>query len=433
MTQKRENAMLEVRIEKVSYSVNEKKTVNPTMRMLEFALSNAGFTEGVWLLKNPHRTRKKGAERFRAMRLDGTGIRVRCKPGGNDTCYEWTLFPPSEMDQDSVFSDLCLLHPNSMRSTRKIGAMIEEEASIIGGLFNRVVDSKPVLLTPVEKMHEEPPPFTPLVESKQEVASQLGISEEIEPPMGRISSLDLSSTKQTLSSHFAIDRALVAFWISSSGTDFIRRTAVSEGLIRLLNISGLSKKSPIYGSVKGAMRALLMACCTAGYMERMMYGENSTNGYKLTEEGKKRIEFLQSLLEDPVATQFREIEESQTKQQSANQAGPPQASDTISRLKEMIGEHESTMKEIDELGELIAELVDEAEDDELMLSGLNKALGDKVSERDALNQEVCRLEAKLESLRSSMEKKASDMRDLKADVDKLSAKKTEIESRLTTR
>ena len=60
--------MLQVRLERVPFGINERKTVNPTMRLVEMAIRNAGFSDGVWLLRSPHRTRKKGAERFRALR-----------------------------------------------------------------------------------------------------------------------------------------------------------------------------------------------------------------------------------------------------------------------------------------------------------------------------------------------------------------------------
>jgi len=438
--------MLEVRTEKVSYSVNEKKTINPTMKMLEFALANAGFKEGVWLLRSPHRTRKKGAERFRAMRLDGTGIRVRCKPGGNDTCYEWTLFPPAGMDQDSVFSDLCALHPNSMRSTKT--KMKTEEVSILGGLFDRISMGKPSAITqdmvaaPLIKLErviqddqdsgdQEIPE-----ESPQDSANPKEVAEEVEPPMTRIGSLDISATKYPLSSNFAMDRALLAFWMSSRGSDFVRRNVLSDMLIDSLNMVGLSKRSPIYGSVKGAMRALLMACCSAGYMERLMYGENSTNGYRLTDSGKKRLDFLKSLLDDPVAERFKKATERPSpkiQQAPSPPAGSERADDTISRLKGLIDEHEAVKKEMEELRQLTEELEGEGEDDDLMLSGLDKTLGEKIAERDALNREIGRLEAKLGSLKAAKEKKASDMGSLKEDMERLSERKREIESKLTAR
>lgn len=412
--------MLEVRVEKISNSVNEKKTLNPTMKMLEFALSNAGFTNGVWLLKAPHRTRKKGAERFRAMRLDGTGIRVRCKPGGNDTCYEWTLYPPIGMDQDSVFSDLCSLHPNSMRSIRTF-AVSEEERSILGGLFDRIVDAKPSLL-PVAPAQEPP---------AEETARQIDIAQEIEQPV-KIGSLDLSSLQGGLSSHYAMDRALLAFRICSKGSDFLRRNILSEGFVRLLNIDGLIKKSHMYKSAKGAMRALLPACCAAGYMERMMYGENSTNGYRLTDEGKKRLDFLSSLLEDPVLSQIVVVEEPPVPNEPPAVA-KPNTDNKISLLKGLIGEHESVEKEISDLRLLIEELKNETENDELMLSGLRKTLSDRVSEKEALDKEIERLEGKMRAMRNGSEKKAADLRALKADLEKLTGRKAEIEAKLTVR
>lgn len=434
--------MLEVKLERVPYGVSEKKILNPTVKMLEFALSNAGFSEGTWVLKSPHRTRKKGAERFRAMRLEGTGIRVRTKPGGNDTCYEWTIFPPQGMDQDSIFSDLCSLHPTSMRSTRSMAAT--GEGGIMGSLFDRIADSKPGLLPDdlaVKKHNNFFKPNTDEIQSDLDefatdlegVTSVAEISVELAPAMERIESLDISETGETLSSDFAVDRALIAFKISGCGADFVRRTVLSEGLVKLLNIEGLSKKSAVYGSVKGAMRVLLMSCCGKGYMERIMYGENSTNGYRLTEEGKKRLALLDTLVAEDLKSRPAQQKQAEAEIKPAVVASPKDVGDAISALKGLIGEHESVRKQMEDLAVLIEELEVESENEGHMLVGVENSLATKVSERDALDAEIGRLRSKLAGLKVGGEKKAADMRALRDEMDKLSAKKAEIESRLTSR
>ena len=435
-----EKAMLEVKLERVPYGVSEKKVLNPTVKMLEFALSNAGFSEGTWVLKSPHRTRKKGAERFRAMRLEGAGIRVRTKPGGNDTCYEWTIFPPQGMDQDAIFSDLCSLHPTSMRSTRSMAET--GEGGIMGSLFDRITDSKPGLLTDdlaVKKHSNFFKPNTDEIQSDLEefatdlegVTSVAQISEGLAHAMERIESLDISETGETLSSDFAVDRALIAFEISGGGTDFVRRTVLSEGLVKLLNIEGLSKKSAMYGSVKGAMRVLLMSCCGKGYMERIMYGENSTNGYRLTEEGKKRLALLDTLVSEELKS--RPVKQKHAEAKPAVVASPKDVGNAISVLKGLIGEHEAVKKQMEDLAVLIEELEIESENEGHMLVGVENSLANKVSERDALDAEIGRLRSKLSGLKVGGEKKAADMGALKEEMDKLSAKKAEIESRLTSR
>lgn len=427
--------MLEVRIERIPSGVNEKKVLNPTMKMLEFALFNAGFAEGVWILKSPHRTRKKGAERFRAMRVEGTGFRIRCKPGGNDTCYEWTLYPPDDVDQDSAFSDLCSLHPNTMRSTRKVKSV--DEASITG-LFKRMVDFKPGLLPPrkIHSEHEEEEDFekelSDLSEEgdEEEVSQPKEIATEVGPSMGtvesmaRIESLDLSLMKQPMSSDYAMDRALIAFEMLAGDSSFIRRSALSEGFNKLLRLDALTKNSPIYGSVKGAMRAILMACRSSEYMERIMYGENSTNGYKLTEKGKERLLKIRHLVDLPA-----EVPQPQKADIPAQKDG----GDKIGMLKGLIAEHDSVSKSMDELRQLIGELEGESEDEELKLSGLNKAIEEKTSQRDELDRELSRLQEKSEFLQEAARKRSSDMDELRREMDDLSRKKTEIESRLNSR
>lgn len=430
--------MLEVRIERVPGGVNEKKVLNPTMKMLEFVLFNAGFSEGVWILKSPHRTRKKSAERFMAMRIVGTGFRIRCKPGGNDTCYEWTLYPPEDVDQDSAFSDLCSLHPKTMRSTRKINSV--DEAAITG-LIRRMVDLKPELLP--QREQEEKEEFereisyasdeerAPQLEvlPPREIASEVGPSMESVESMARIDSLDLSSMKQSLSSDYAMDRALIAFEMLAGDSSFLRRSALSEGFNNLLRLSELSKNSPIYGSVKGAMRAILMACCSSEYMERLMYGENSTNGYRLTEKGKERLLAIRHLVDLPVA----EVQKTETQTQKAKAPAQKDGGNKIGMLRELIAEHDSVSKGIDELRQLIEELEGENEDEELRLSGLNKAIGEKTAQRDDLDREISRLQEKSEFLQETARKRSSDMYELRREMNELSQKKTEIESKLDSR
>lgn len=522
--------MLEVKMDRVPFGISDKKVLNPTMKMLEFALHNAGFSEGVWILKSPHRTRKKSAERFMALRLEGSGFRVRCKPGGNDTCFEWTLLPPEHMDQNSVFSDLRSLHSKTMRSTRKFkDEMVDKvEASIVGVLFDRLVDAKPeiaktevsrtsqqettqqeikaqikqsstslkklleiqknlILSDLVERERRKDPKsltlemiannrgcsvsavgnLAKIMESESgvhrddarrlyddsvkaeavemhkrgvkisEIAKHLLMSKAAvtraikssksavsEPPQNetveeQIKSLDLSSMEQPRSD-YAMDRALIAFEMLAGDSLFMKKNALFEGFNKLLKIDELVKKNPRHGSVKGAIRSILMACCSSEYMERIVYGSN-TNGYRITEKGKERLLTIRSLID--LAPSPNDIPK------PAQKTG----SDKIGLLKGLIAEHDSATKGVDELGQLISELENEIEDEELKLSGLSKSLEEKTLQRDELSKEISRLQEKFESLQKDKQKRLSDMDELKRERDEMSRKKTEIESKLASR
>lgn len=415
--------MLEVRMDRLSQSVSEKKVANPTMKMVEEALSNAGFRDGIWVMKAPHRTRKRGAERFRALRMDGSGIRVRCKPSGNDTCYEWTLCPPPAMDQDEIFSDLCAIHSSSLKPN-KSSLIRKEEAAIIVGLFDRVADAEPAINPAADLFRKQDPEI-----SEAAVAGPVETAAALKPRDVRKSeSLDISGTDENLCSDFALDRALMAFHVCSGGKEFVKRGVLSEGLIRLLGIEALTKRSPVYGSVKGAMRALMMALCGRGYMERVMYGQNSTNGYRITADGEKRLGLLKGLFEMPTVSEG--VAALEGKEDQAEIPGP---TDAISILKGLIAQHEEIGKQMKDLAVLIGELENETENDSLMVSGIVKALGEKLAEKGELDKEIARLESKLGALREGCEGKASDMRSLKDEMERLRARRHEIESRITSR
>jgi hypothetical protein len=309
-----------------------------------------------------------------------------------------------------------------MRPT-KSSATISEEKSIIGGLFYRIAGFESGVLP--DDLTMKSVPLEDETPAKNPEISVRDVSKSFSPAV-KIESLDISATGESMSSDFAIDRALMAFKACGKGTDFVRRSALSAGIIKMLNIDGLAKRSQIYGSVRGAMRALLMSCCEKGYIERIMYGPNSTNGYRLTEEGKKRMDLISGTSVESFASNV-EAEPVDAEPHSND------ADKTIIMLKSMISEHESIKKQISDLGELIAELENESENDSLMLNGLDQALSEKVSERDALDKEISRLRSKMEVLREGEDKKAKDALELKAEMEKLAGRKREIESRLSVR
>ncbi len=109
--------MFKVNFERASLKISD-KIWNLTINLIKKVLENAGMDEGEWSLKLPHRIRKKGNERFKAIRQahDGKvrGVRIRCKPAGNDTSFEYTLIPPSDVDTDTLFSLLSRVHPKNL-------------------------------------------------------------------------------------------------------------------------------------------------------------------------------------------------------------------------------------------------------------------------------------------------------------------------------
>ena len=442
--------MLDVRFERISFGINEKKVLTPTIKMVEMALMNVGFKQGAWLLKNPQRTRKKSAERFRAIRFDGTGVRIRCKPGGNDTCYEWTLFPPAGTDQDLLFADLCGLHPKDLRVV-KSSAFIHSEGATLGGLVMRMANPEPKMplapLAPAAETKEpqEVPPRhaeTPIeADMEREVsdevearASLAGVSAAFRKEIHRIDSLDISNMGGvSMSDDFVMDRALVAFRIGSSGEEFVKRSISSDAMVRLLNVEGLIKNSDIYESTRGTMKAIMMAMVKKGYVDRMVYGENTTSGYKITKRGCKRLAVLEQMLSPKLSAMLvKAPEQPQTPPPSA-QPSPSVGGEVIGTLKGLIDEYESMGVKIGELEVLVNELAKEDEDAKLMVSGIEKTIGEKTKERDSINGEIARLESRLVEISAAGAKVESDRSQLQDEMDRFKERRLVIEEQICSK
>jgi hypothetical protein len=119
------------------------KLVNATLGMVRGVLEGAClFGEGTWVLKDSRRIRKKGRERFRAIRLESKygskSIRIWCRPMGNDTSFEYSLVPPQETDIEMAYSLLLRVNPITMK--------IPESTDLPGAFVERVFDVPPMVL-----------------------------------------------------------------------------------------------------------------------------------------------------------------------------------------------------------------------------------------------------------------------------------------------
>ena len=404
--------MLQVRLERVPFGINERKTVNPTMRLVEMAIRNAGFSDGVWLLRSPHRTRKKGAERFRALRSDSSGIRVRCKPSGNDTCYEWTLGVPEGMDQDLAFDELCFLHANTLRPTKSLSSL-RRDVAVVGGLVNSISS-------------EPEPEILPAQEKKVS-----DVSEMLCPIPSLPEKSETREKPRIAEDESMLDRALAVSYKVADKTGFAKRAELSESLMEELSLDEFIKGSSVYESRQAAMRALMMALCGRGYLDRVMYGKKSTNGYRLTDSGWDRLRGLGvPTVESEFGKELDSLEESE-KDEDVQTPTKAISAMTMVTIKGLVAEHESLDAKIEELKELLAVLGTEREDQDLIISGLNSALGEKRSERSRLDAEISRMEEKLRKCEETTKKATSDAGQLEEEMAALTARREELERQLT--
>lgn len=453
--------MIEVRYDRISLGINEKKVLTPTMRMVEMALSNVGFRDGVWVLRSPHRTRKKGAERFRAIRMDGMGLRIRCKPAGNDTCYEWTLMPPDGVDRDLLFTDLCGLHPKDLRlvrsapSARGVAAvalgmrslMVDEPPPALpirtqnrselirGYLLNHEGAKNSEVVEHIKREHELEvrPSLVSVVRSSmkeasashEEVAESVAVGAESVERKFAEGSLTVSGLGDPkLRSGEVLDRALIAIGEAMGDASFICREDCSREVVKRLGIDSLVAGGGSYDSVQGAMKSLMTNVCNEGYFERVSCERKTgkgfwTKGYRITDKGRERFAAL---------TKDEEMEaEFKASLDDAVAEPRPADEDRIARIKGLIDEREALKKQIEELGTMIEEFRKEGEDEDLVLSGLRKAEEEKAAQRQALDAEIARIRKKIEDMESKATKAGRDMRDLEAEMRTLTGRKKALE------
>lgn len=140
---------LSLQAHKIPSSMSDKKTLNPTMDLVQRVLTMLGF-QGSWRLQEINRVSKKADERFRAIRLQNDGVLLRIKPGGNDTCYLWSLVPGADAkigkipigipNLDIAMDRLQQVHPKKLDipSSSIIGPFTGQtlagERALLGGL-----------------------------------------------------------------------------------------------------------------------------------------------------------------------------------------------------------------------------------------------------------------------------------------------------------
>jgi len=88
-------------------------TVNLTRYLLEDLLLDLDY-DGTWKLKFSMQLRQKNAKKFKVVRQEGRSIRIRTKPGNNESCWESILTPPQEVLTQDVVETLQKVHPTKL-------------------------------------------------------------------------------------------------------------------------------------------------------------------------------------------------------------------------------------------------------------------------------------------------------------------------------
>jgi len=483
----KDKSQFELRFEKMPYSISEKKVLTPTMRILRTVLHNIYQTRGVWCLKTPHQTRKKGPERFFCLRLDraGRGLRIRTKPGGNETCYEYTLVPPDFVDLDGVFEALCRIHPSSLKLADE--NVSKEDIPMIAALVQRTMDPPMPIISPIAATPPPKPATFEQIEKILDVAAErIGLvsnaankklvelpseaqSEPVSHPettetfapsagsvasLNKMSSLDISGgivsdeeEEESLCCQYVLDRALVAFsFVCEAG--FAKRADVSESIVTNLNVPGFLRSHASYGSLKGAMKSLMAGLCREGFTNRT-YQHSVLTGYRLTQKGEKRIIALMGFLDEKLSSRIRsdwsdwipdeEEEEEELMFAEHVEKAPEEVqkpseidSDTIQKLKMLIGEFEDQEEQVAELEKMISDLKSDKEDDTHTLVGIDAAKKEKLKAKEELERDILRLDSRRQELEQKISKKQQEIAGWEAELSSHAAKKADAESQIAS-
>lgn len=123
---------------------SERKISGATLDLIGTVLRNAALDEGEWSLRDSHRIKKKGRERFRAIRVESRSgaksVRIWCKPRGNDSCFEYSLVPPAWMESEDVFKILRRANPVTLD--------VPESPALPGAFLSHIINVPPSISRP---------------------------------------------------------------------------------------------------------------------------------------------------------------------------------------------------------------------------------------------------------------------------------------------
>lgn len=413
----------------------DRRLEGPTVSLVERILDEAGF-EGLWTLRDSRRIRKKGRGKFSAIRLESRAgsksVRVWCKPKGNDSCFEYSLYPPPEVEAEAAFAVLNRVHPVTLEAA--------ESRLLPGAVLGRIMDVPARLMPPpkpfkVAEVADDPSSdeehgssptasYTEAEELKDSPAEQsesdpnLEMSGETDKVADQDSGLAIEPNSDLWDREVA-DRALMAIaFVAEEG--FARKSEASSSMIRHLGIEKFAGGgSECYRTVQGSMRALTMALWKKWrYIDRVRYSSDdgrgasdAIKGYKITPKGQKRIEVIRDsfgprilalLGSRPHLVATEMVINHQKEGVTAAVAGASTSID-METIKGMVQRHEEAKRQIEEHDEVIA----------------------------SMDADIRSLKIELEGLESVEADRRRKLAEIQAEIDEIISKKTEASKRLS--
>ena len=417
----------------------DKRLEGPTVALVGRVLDEAGF-DGLWTLRDSRRIRKKGRGRFAAIRIESRAgaksVRVWCKPKGNDSCFEYSLYPPADVEAESAFRVLSRVHAVTLE--------VAKSALLPSAVLGRIMDVPNSLAPPpeaceateveneacvLESIDEE----GDSAEEERESATTAAEESESESKTDVAGAGDLDrgqdltiEPNSDLWDREVADRALMAIaFVAEDG--FARKAEASSSMIRHLGIEQFaSGGSECYRTVQGSMRALTMALWKKWrYIDRVRYSSDdgrgasdAIKGYKITPKGHKRLDAIggsfgpraSALLGDrtPVVIQRAEIDRPAEGITAATVGAA--ASIDIETIKGMVQRHEEAKKQIEEHDEVIASMDAEIRSLGIELEGLSSVEADRRRKLAEMQLEIDEIARKKSEVSKRLGKKTDERR-----------------------
>jgi hypothetical protein len=409
-------------------------------------LDEAGF-DGLWTLRDSRRIRKKGRGKFAVIRLESRAgaksVRVWCKPKGNDSCFEYSLYPPQEVEAEEAFRVLGRVHAVTLE--------VAESALLPGAVLGRIMDVPNALVPPpkafeVKDVDEEPSVEESHGEEAVSVGDDLLSASESEEDRGTGEESDEGSAvgmdedqaltiepNSDLWDREVADRALMAIaFVAEEG--FARKAEASSSMIRHLGIERFANGgSECYRTVQGSMRALTMALWKKWrYIDRVRYSSDdgrgasdAIKGYKITPKGQKRLEVIRGTFGDKASALLGEgIHERGRQSEAVSQSDGltaatvgAVASIDIETIKGMVQRHEEAKRQIEEHEEVIVAMDAEVRSLGIELEGLTSVEADRRRKLAEIQLEIDEIASKKREVSKRLDKKMderkqwSEMRD----------------------
>lgn len=427
----------------------EKKVANPTKNLMISILHEAGF-DGEWQVRDSRQIKKRGRERFGVIRLESrvgrASIRVWCKPRGNETCFEYSLIPPSGVDVQRAFALL--------KKVNGITLMIPEPGTIPLGIEGMMVGvpTAPKGMDEVEEVRED----------ISQASVEAGADDKGLQPVGQVEADGLPTPDEE--SEFpslilnlgetgpsAMDKALVAVgFVAVDG--YAKKEEAFDSIVRHLGLCGLARQKSV--SVEESLRICASAMRDSyGYIRRVRHSSkdrksatDSIMGFKLTGRGQERLDAIRSSygpeVEKRLGTRWRLAES--VKEASGVQDAPSvedgvvrsQASsavlpDALARIKVLLASYEEAIRQISEHDQVIRPIDEGIGELEKQIAELDRSGNDIEAKIKELQESLEGISSRKSELRGEIDKKVKEKGDWETLKEPYSREKSRVESILS--